>query len=38
MMVNCPDLFEDFEIIKGKMDNVFLNVTGKDIKEVVQDE
>ncbi len=25
----------DFEVIKGKMDNVFLNVTGKNIKEVI---
>lgn len=30
-----PELFEDFEIVKGKMDNVFLNVTGKNIKEVL---
>lgn len=35
MIFNFPNLFEDFEIIKGKMDNVFLNVTGKDIKEVI---
>lgn len=35
IIVNNPDLFEDFEVIKGKMDNVFLNVTGKDIKEVI---
>lgn len=25
--------FDDFEVIKGKMDNVFLNVTGKQLKE-----
>ena len=25
--------FNDFEVIKGKMDNVFLNVTGKQLKE-----
>ena len=25
--------FNDFEVIKGKMDNVFLNVTGKHLKE-----
>ena len=35
IIVNNPDLFDDFEVIKGKMDNVFLNVTGKDIKEVI---
>ena len=35
MMIRIPSLFNDFEVIKGKMDNVFLNVTGKDIKEVL---
>lgn len=35
MIVNNPELFNDFEVIKGRMDNVFLNVTGKDIKEVI---
>jgi len=35
LIVNNLDIFNDFEVIKGKMDNVFLNVTGKDIKEVV---
>lgn len=29
-----PEIFDDFEIVKGTMDNVFLNVTGKDLKEV----
>lgn len=29
-----PQIFEDFEVLKGNMDNVFLKVTGKDIKEV----
>lgn len=29
-----PEIFEDFEVLKGNMDNVFLNVTGKDLKEV----
>jgi multidrug/hemolysin transport system ATP-binding protein len=24
-------LFKDFEVTKGKMDSVFLNVTGKDL-------
>lgn len=26
-----PQLFEDFEVLKGNMDNVFLKVTGKDL-------
>ena len=26
-----PDIFEDFEVLKGNMDNVFLKVTGKDL-------
>lgn len=29
-----PAIFDDFEVLKGNMDNVFLNVTGKDLKEV----
>ena len=28
MIVSHPELFNDYEIIKGKMDDVFLNVTG----------
>lgn len=28
-----PEIFGDFEILKGNMDNVFLNVTGKNIAE-----
>ena len=27
-----PNIFEDFEILKGNMDNVFLKVTGKDLQ------
>lgn len=27
-----PQLFEDFEVLKGNMDNVFLKVTGRDLK------
>lgn len=27
-----PQLFEDFEVLKGNMDNVFLKVTGKDLQ------
>lgn len=29
-----PEIFDDFEVLKGNMDNVFLKVTGKDLKEV----
>ncbi|MDE7306878.1 MAG: ABC transporter ATP-binding protein, partial [Clostridia bacterium] len=29
-----PKLFDDFEVVKGNMDNVFLKVTGKDLKDV----
>lgn len=29
-----PELFDDFEVLKGNMDNVFLKVTGKDLSEV----
>ncbi len=29
-----PEFFEDFEVLKGNMDNVFLKVTGKDLKEL----
>lgn len=29
-----PKLFEDFEVLKGNMDNVFLKVTGKDLQGV----
>lgn len=29
-----PEMFEDFEVLKGDMDNVFLKVTGKDLTEV----
>ncbi len=33
LILRHPQLFEDYEILKGNMDNVFLKVTGKDIKE-----
>lgn len=26
-----PDVFTDYEVIKGRMDDVFLNVTGKNL-------
>lgn len=29
LIINHPELFEDYEITKGKMDDVFLAVTGK---------
>ena len=29
LIVKYPDLFVDYEITKGKMDDVFLAVTGK---------
>lgn len=29
-----PNIFTDFEVLKGNMDNVFLRVTGKNIKEI----
>ena len=29
LIINNPTLFKDFEIIKGKMDDVFLAATGK---------
>lgn len=29
-----PEVFDDFEVLKGNMDNVFLKVTGKDLNEV----
>lgn len=28
-----PELFEDYEVLKGNMDSVFLKVTGKDLQE-----
>ncbi len=34
LLIDCGELISDFEVVKGKMDNVFLNVTGKHIKEL----
>lgn len=31
LIVNTPELFEDYEIIKGKMDDVFIAATGKSL-------
>ena len=33
LIISHPDLFNDFEVTKGKMDDVFLNVTGKKLLE-----
>ena len=32
LILKCPDLFRDYEITKGKMDDVFLSVTGKKLE------
>lgn len=32
LIMSNPELFDDFEIIKGKMDDVFLAATGKQLK------
>ncbi len=32
MIIKHPELFLDYEIVKGKMDDVFLNVTGKKLE------
>lgn len=33
LIIKSPDIFSDYEITKGKMDDVFLNVTGKALGE-----
>ena len=33
LIISSPAVFEDFEIVKGKMDDVFLAVTGKSLIE-----
>ena len=33
LIIKYPDVFFDYEITKGKMDDVFLNVTGKKLEE-----
>jgi multidrug/hemolysin transport system ATP-binding protein len=30
-VLKYPEIFTDYEIIKGKMDDVFLNATGKNL-------
>lgn len=32
LIIKYPEIFRDYEITKGKMDDVFLNVTGRKIK------
>lgn len=32
LIIKYPDIFADYEITKGKMDDVFLNVTGKKLE------
>ncbi len=32
LIISNPDLFSDYEVVKGKMDDVFLNVTGKSLE------
>lgn len=32
LIIKYPEIFKDYEITKGKMDDVFLNVTGRKIK------
>ncbi len=32
LIIRHPDIFSDYEITKGKMDDVFLNVTGKELE------
>lgn len=32
LIIRHPDIFSDYEITKGKMDDVFLNVTGKKLE------
>lgn len=32
LIINNKDIFKDYEIIKGKMDDVFLNATGNDLE------
>ena len=32
LITSNPEIFSDFEVVKGKMDDVFLNVTGKSLE------
>lgn len=33
LILQHPELFQDFEVVKGRMDDVFLAATGKELKE-----
>ena len=33
LILKNPNLFNDYEITKGKLDDVFLEVTGKNLKQ-----
>lgn len=35
LIINFPEIFKDYEVTKGKMDSVFLSVTGKSLTEGV---
>lgn len=37
LIIKYPELFKDYEIVKGKMDDVFLAVTGKSLSENNED-
>ena len=32
LIIDHPSIFKDYEVIKGKMDDVFLSVTGKKLE------
>lgn len=36
ILTGYAQFIEDFEVVKGRMDNVFLNVTGKQLKEEIK--
>ena len=38
LIIKHPDIFVDYEITKGKMDDVFLSVTGKNLKESAENQ
>lgn len=38
LIIKKPDIFKDYEIVKGKMDDVFLAVTGKSLSDSDNDE
>ena len=32
LIIKYPQIFRDYEVVKGKMDSVFLSVTGKKLE------